>query len=61
MAIVSAPVPAVAKGILIFHSMLASKNIKIESVGNNEKIKHLVGAEYSLEVLQEWARQMHAC
>jgi hypothetical protein len=36
-----------------------SKNLKIESVGVNEKLQHLVGAEYSLEVLQEWARQIH--
>lgn len=59
MAIISAPVPAVVRGIVIVHAMLAGKNIKIESVGNNENIKHLVGAEYSLEVLQEWARQIH--
>lgn len=35
-----------------------SKNLKIESVGNNQRLEHLVGEEYPLEVLQEWARQI---
>jgi len=58
MAIISAPVPTVSKTFGL-HSLVASKKLKIESVGNDEKLKHLVGAEYSLEILQEWARQIH--
>lgn len=58
LAVISIPVPRVAGGILIFHHLLASKEIKIESVGNNPNLEHLVGAEYSLEILQEWARQV---
>ena len=36
-----------------------SKDFRIESVGNNEKLNHLVGSKYPLEILQEWARQIH--
>jgi len=36
-----------------------SKNLKIESVGNNQKLEYLVGEEYPLEILQEWAREIH--
>jgi hypothetical protein len=45
--------------IVILVKKKISKNIRVESVGNNENLKHLVGEEYSLEVLQEWARQIH--
>ena len=36
-----------------------NKNFKIGNVGNNANLQHLVGEEYSLEILQEWARQIH--
>ena len=32
-----------------------NKNFKIESIGNNENLRQLVGQEHSLETLQEWA------
>jgi hypothetical protein len=59
MAILSASVPAVSRGFGL-HSVFANKNLKIESVGNNSDLQHLIGAEYPLEVLQEWARQVKA-
>jgi hypothetical protein len=57
LAIISIPVPATT-GIFGLHSLIASKNLKIESVGNNQELQHLTGAEYPLEILQEWARQV---
>jgi hypothetical protein len=38
---------------------VSHNNLKIEDIGNNRTLQHLVGAEYPLEVLQEWARQVH--
>ncbi|MEM3617284.1 MAG: hypothetical protein QXJ31_05160 [Candidatus Bathyarchaeia archaeon] len=35
----------------------ASKNLRIESVGKNENLQHLVGSEFTLQTLQEWAKQ----
>jgi len=54
LSIISASEPAVTKG--GFPYQLANKGIRIESVGNNEKLKHLVGEKYPLVTLQEWAR-----
>lgn len=59
MAIISASAPRVSKEVFGLHSLLANKNLKIESIGNNSSLQHLVGSEYPLEVLQEWARQSH--
>jgi len=65
MSVISIAVPAVDKttvglgltGLLM--KKTAKKEFKIEEIGNNENMDHLIGAEYSLEVLQEWARQIH--
>jgi len=56
LSIISASEPAVTKSGFLYR--LASKGIRIESVGNNEKLQHLVGEEYLLETLQGWARQI---
>ncbi len=65
MAIISVAVPAVngttiglgLTGLLMRKTV--NRNLRIDSTGNNRKLEHLVGAEYSLEILQEWARQIH--
>lgn len=65
MAIISIAVPAVdgttvglgLTGLVMKKTV--NKNFRIESMGNNQKLEHLVGAEYPLETLQEWARQIH--
>ncbi|MCW4018070.1 MAG: hypothetical protein NWF00_05260 [Candidatus Bathyarchaeota archaeon] len=36
----------------------ADKTLKIESVGNNVNLSHLVGAKYPLDTLQAWAREV---
>jgi len=54
LSIVSASEPAVTKE--RFHYWIANKGIRIESIGKNEKLKHLVGKKYPLVTLREWAR-----
>jgi len=64
MAILSIAVPAVdgataglgLTGLIMKKTV--NKNFIIESIGNNSNLKHLVGSEYPLEVLQEWARHI---
>jgi hypothetical protein len=35
---------------------IMNKRFKIESVGDNEDLKHFVGEEQELEILQKWAK-----
>lgn len=56
MAVISIPVAAIAG--LTIGRLILEKKLRIESVGNHQKLQHLVGEEYSLEVLQEWARRI---
>ena len=53
LSVISVSELAVTKGGFLYR--LANKSIRIESVGNNEKLKHLVGEKYPLATLQEWA------
>ena len=55
MAILSVPTPIVMGLIVGLHTLIASKKLKIESVGNNSNLQHLIGSEYPLNVLQGWA------
>ena len=57
-AIMSSPIDYTDPLVILVKKTI-NKNLKIESVGNNKKLQHLVGEEYPLEVLQEWARQIH--
>jgi len=54
LSIISASQPAVTKSGFLY--WLTSKGIRIESVGNNEKLKHLIGKKHPLATLQEWAK-----
>lgn len=58
LAILSVPTPIVIGRISGLHSVIASKNLKIESIGSNSNLQHLEGAEYPLNILQEWAREI---
>lgn len=57
LAIISVPVPTVAGGLLIIHSLIAGENMKIDSMGKNDDVAGEVGEEYPLEVFQKWARK----
>lgn len=43
---------------LLITKKMTNKKLKVESVGKNPNMQQLVGEEYPLNVLQEWARQI---
>lgn len=43
---------------MLINRKLTNKKLKVESVGKNQNMQQLVGQEYPLNVLQEWARQL---
>jgi hypothetical protein len=58
LGIVSVPVAAISKPMMPATWMLkqvATKDLKIESVGNSKASADLVGKEFPLATLQEWA------
>ena len=54
MGIISAEMAVVQKRYFV-QSLFKDQNAKIESVGNNSGLQNLVGREYPIKTLQEWA------
>jgi len=54
MGVISVEMSIVQKRYLL-GSLFKEKNARIESTGNNSTLQHLLGQEYPIKTLQEWA------
>ena len=63
MALISIAVSAIigaSKGLGIAGTVkeeYVTNDLKIESIGNNQKLEHLVGKEYPLKQVQDWVKE----